>query len=208
MGLTYNFLLMLYPLHSLYYVPPPSHQDSSLSIFLPNLQSAGGHLALLTAYHLLKAQPSHTLSGLLLHFGAYDLSLLPAARNRTQLPVLNCTAMRNFINAFCPAMDAEALKHPSVSPYYEDLEKWRGRLPSALFTCGTSDCLLDDTVAMATKWLMGGGEAVVRFYEGAPHGFIHFSEEASDGAREGRMDVIEYIGDRLVSMGGDRIGVR
>ncbi|KAK6601304.1 esterase/lipase/thioesterase [Botrytis cinerea] len=51
-------------------------------------------------------------------------------------------------------MSDEQKKHPLVSPYYEDLEIFRGRLPSALFTCGTEDPLLDDSVTMATKWMM------------------------------------------------------
>lgn len=69
-------------------------------------------------------------------------------------------------------MPDENKKKPQISPYYEDLEKFRGRLPSALFTCGTEDPLLDDSVAMATKWMMMGGEAVIKVYTGAPHAFF------------------------------------
>jgi len=67
-------------------------------------------------------------------------------------------------------MTEEEKRHPSVSPLYADLEPLRGKLPPALFTCGTEDCLLDDTMFMSTKWLMAGGEAFVKFIPGAPHG--------------------------------------
>ena len=79
------------------------------------------------------------------------------------------------MKTFLPNMTLEQKQHPSVSPYYQNLEKYRGRLPSALFTCGTEDPLLDDSVMMSTKWLMAGGEAILKIYPGAPHGFIAFS---------------------------------
>lgn len=78
----------------------------------------------------------------------------------------------HFTDAFLPGTTAAQKKDPKISPFYEDLEAFRGRLPKALFTCGTADPLLDDTVLMGVKWLMAGGEAVVKIYEGAPHAFI------------------------------------
>jgi acetyl esterase/lipase len=47
-------------------------------------------------------------------------------------------------------------------------------LPPALFLCGTDDPLLDDTLLMSMKWMIAGGEAVVKIYPGAPHGFTVF----------------------------------
>ena len=78
------------------------------------------------------------------------------------------------MDVFLPSMTHEEKLSPSVSPYYADFGKYRGRLPSALFTCGTEDPLLDDSVMMATKWLMAGGDAILKIYPGAPHGFIGF----------------------------------
>lgn len=82
--------------------------------------------------------------------------------------------MDHFASAFLPRQTLEERKDPSISPFYENIENYRGRLPSALFTCGTEDPLLDDSVTMGTKWLMAGGQAIVKIYPGAPHGFIAF----------------------------------
>lgn len=40
------------------------------------------------------------------------------------------------------------------------------KCPPAIFTCGTLDPLLDDSVMMATKWTMSGAEAVLKLYPG------------------------------------------
>ena len=90
--------------------------------------------------------------------------------------------MTHFINAFLPNYTLEQKRHPSISPFYEDIYKFRGRLPRALFTCGTNDALLDDSIFMSVKWQMAGAEAVVKLYEGAVHAFIGFPVEKSDEA--------------------------
>lgn len=74
-------------------------------------------------------------------------------------------------------MSVEEKKSPAISPFYEDLAPFRGRLPSALFTCGTEDPLLDDSVLMGTRWMMAGGVAFVKIYTGAPHAFVGFPVE-------------------------------
>jgi acetyl esterase/lipase len=40
------------------------------------------------------------------------------------------------------------------------------KCPPAIFTCGTLDPLLDDSVLMATKWTMSGADAVLKLYPG------------------------------------------
>jgi acetyl esterase/lipase len=104
--------------------------------------------------------------------------------------------VNRFVDAFLPNMPFEKKQDPSISPYYADLEKYRGRLPNALFTCGTEDPLLDDSVAMATKWLMAGGEAILKIYSGAPHGFIGFVGLLNE-AGEALEDTKTYIRERL-----------
>lgn len=94
-------------------------------------------------------------------------------------------------------MSLEEKKSPSVSPFYEDLTKFRGRLPSALFTCGTVDPLLEDTMFMGTKWLMSGGEAVVKIYTGAAHGFIAFPHEMLKEAGMCLLDTKAFIQERV-----------
>lgn len=97
----------------------------------------------------------------------------------------------------------EEKQDPSISPYYEDLEQWRGRLPSALFTCGTEDMLLNDTVLMSLKWLMGGGEAVVRIYVGAVHGYVGHSKDVFPQAKEGMRDTLTYVKEKMDNVSRD-----
>jgi len=52
-----------------------------------------------------------------------------------------------------------------ISPFWADFSKI-GKLPPTLFTCGTLDCLLDDSVFMSTKWGMSGAESVLKIYPG------------------------------------------
>lgn len=105
--------------------------------------------------------------------------------------------MAHFVSASVPGMSLEQKQDPSVSPFYEDLEKFGGKLPSALFTIGTEDPLLDDSVAMATKWMMAGGHAILKVYPGAPHGFNRFPRQAFKEAGEATDDTEAYIQERL-----------
>lgn len=90
----------------------------------------------------------------------------------------------------------EDLKHPSISPLYADLTTIKS-LPAALFTCGTEDILLDDTVFMSAKWMAAGGEAVVKILPGAPHAYIGFPDEVLEVAREGRAVTVEFMKSKL-----------
>ena len=65
-------------------------------------------------------------------------------------------------------------------------------LPPAFFQCGTEDIFLDDTVVMSCKWVMAGGESIVKFYPGAPHGFTAAPSEMMSLAGEGRKDMAEF----------------
>lgn len=50
---------------------------------------------------------------------------------------------------------------------------------------------------MATKWLMAGGEAVVKIYAGAPHGFVGFPAEQMREAGEALADTVVFIKERM-----------
>lgn len=51
-----------------------------------------------------------------------------------------------------------------ISPLYADLNSMT--LPPALFTCGTLDPLLDDSILMSAKWTMSGAESILKVYPG------------------------------------------
>jgi acetyl esterase/lipase len=176
-------------------------------------ESAGAHLALLTALHLLqhpnpKFSRDFAFQGLLLHFGSYTFRWLPQVYTWQRDPplVLDRDLMEHYRDAFLPGwQDAERgqgtqvrLEDPAVSPLYADLEPLRGRLPDALFTCGTEDPLLDDSLLMAAKWRVAGGGTETLIVPGAPHGFIMFPR-TMEGARsdEGMALVEKFVGKRL-----------
>lgn len=71
------------------------------------------------------------------------------------------------------------------------------QLPSALFTCGTSDLLLDDSVIMSTKWAMSGAESILKIYPGAPHGFSFFPVGGTERTDECLKDIGMYMRERL-----------
>ncbi|KAL2426635.1 hypothetical protein ABEF95_011058 [Exophiala dermatitidis] len=169
-------------------------------------ESAGAHLSLLVALYLLQHHDQKyaefRFRGLLLHFGCFSLIWTPSVYNfkKPEVLVLDRDLMDHFIDAFCPGMSDEEKKHPSSSPLYADLEPLRGKLPPALFTCGTEDCLLDDTMFMSTKWLMAGGQAIVKIIPGAPHGFIFFPRHVKgSGSEEGMNAVEDFIRSKLSS---------
>ncbi|KAK0100410.1 hypothetical protein ONS95_008360 [Cadophora gregata] len=161
-------------------------------------ESAGAHLSVIVTFHLLKTQPEFKLpGGLLLHFGGYDLSKLPSSVHWKRNIVLNGPIIDRFMNAFLPNHNLDERRVGAISPYYEDFSPFRGRLPSALFTIGTEDPLVDDTVVMSVKWMMFGGEAIVKVYPGACHGFIGFAPSLLKEAGEALDDTKTYIQDRV-----------
>jgi acetyl esterase/lipase len=78
--------------------------------------------------------------------GCYDLSLTPSVVNwGSDRLILNTSDVRMFTNYFCgPDRDR---RDPQISPLYADLKG----LPPTLFSVGTRDLLLDDTLFMAAR---------------------------------------------------------
>ena len=134
------------------------------------------------------------------------------ARNFSKPLVLTPEIMIKYMDAFLPGVPPEDRKDPSMSPFYKDLTGLK--LPPALFTCGTEDCLLDDTLMMGLKWQMAGAEAIVRLYPGAPReslfqqcslgtanvfhidGFVLFAPERVLAAKECLEDIKTFLNDK------------
>ena len=55
-------------------------------------------------------------------------------------------------------------------------------MPPALFTVGTRDALLDDSLFMAPRWLAAGNIAELALYPGACHGFVSIPFHQRDEA--------------------------
>jgi acetyl esterase len=131
-------------------------------------ESAGGHLAAATILRM-RDRYGYVFRGANLVYGVYDLSMTPSQRmfGSTRL-VLRTIDMQQFYNAFLP--DITERRTPDISPLYADL---KGLCP-ALFTIGTSDALLDDTLFMYTRWIAAGNEADLAVFPGGAHGFTLF----------------------------------
>jgi acetyl esterase/lipase len=133
-------------------------------------ESAGAHLAAVT---LLRLRDRHAVTGAfgaaVLDYGVFDLSMSPSQRlwGEREL-VLSAPAIAWFGAQFVPTHDVEQRRDPDVSPLFADLSD----MPPAIFTVGTNDPLLDDTLFMEARWRMAGNDTELDIWAEAPHGFI------------------------------------
>ncbi|KAF2094998.1 acetyl esterase [Rhizodiscina lignyota] len=162
-------------------------------------ESAGGHLSVVTTFELLRTHSEPLpLKGLILNYGVYDCAVfLPQAHTIATPAIINLPIMFRYNDAFAPNTTIEQRRDPMYSPIYENLFKFKGRLPPALFTCGTEDPLLDDTTLMSLKWMAAGGEAVVKIYPGAPHGFSLFPAKMYEAASQVNEHIKEFMLEKL-----------
>lgn len=134
-------------------------------------ESAGGHLSAVT---LLRMRDRHGFTGFKaanLVFGAFDLSMTPSQRSfGDERLVLRTIDIIKFSEAFLANVTAKDWRNPDISPLYADLKG----LPPALFTIGTRDALLDDSLFMYARWLAAGNQAELVVYPGGAHGFTAF----------------------------------
>lgn len=145
-------------------------------------ESAGGHLTAVTILRMRDRYGYTGWRGANLVYGAFDLSMTPSQRmfgNRRL--VLRTIDMQQFYNAFLPTVTDRQV--PDISPLFADL---RGLVP-ALFSVGTSDALLDDTLFMHARWIAAGNPAELAIYPGGAHGFTLFPNALSKDAMA-RMD--------------------
>lgn len=147
-------------------------------------ESAGGHLSATT---ILRMRDRHGYTGFSaanLVYGVYDLAMTPSQRSWGGDPlVLSTPIMAWFYDHFVPS---EKRRDPDVSPLYAELHD----LPPALFTVGTLDPLLDDTLFMHQRWMAAGNKSELRVYPGGPHGFDAHPTKLGAGARQSMNEFI------------------
>lgn len=140
-------------------------------------ESAGGHLAAVT---ILRMRDKHNYTGFKganLVFGAFDLSMTPSQKQfGNERLVLRTVDMEKFYDAFLG--DKIKRRDPDVSPLYARLHD----MPPALFTIGTRDALMDDSLFMYARWIAAGNEAELGVYPGGAHGFVAFPGDLSRAA--------------------------
>jgi acetyl esterase/lipase len=140
-------------------------------------ESAGGHL---TAVTILRLRDRHGFTGFRganIVYGAFDLAMTPSQRQFGNMRLMLRTIdMQQFYNAFLPTITDRRV--PDISPLYADLKN----LCPALFSVGTRDALLDDTLFMHARWVAAGNDAELAIYPGGPHGFTLFPSDLSKAA--------------------------
>jgi len=132
-------------------------------------ESAGAHLSAVTLLRLREKRGAAPFAAANLVYGCYDLGFTPSVRRWGERNlVLSTPIIEWFTDHFLP--DRARRASADASPLHADL---RG-MPRALFTVGTLDPLLDDTLFMAQRWLAAGNRAELAIYPGGVHGFNLF----------------------------------
>ncbi len=155
------------------------HYDGRLTI---GGDSSGAHLAVVT---LLRLRDRHGISPRVfaaanLVFGPYDLTGTPSRRlwGDREL-ILSGPTMQWFADCFLFGVRDEDRLDPDLSPLYAELHD----LPPALFSCGTLDPLLDDSLFMEARWRAAGNEATLSLWPEGVHAFTAFPIEISRRSR-------------------------
>jgi acetyl esterase/lipase len=162
---------------------------------------AGANFAALVTLQLIRSRPQHQLDALLLVNGIFDLTLnLPSTVESRPSIVIDRPMIEKFIEAYTAGASTETRRNPLMSLLYADLhelvtESPFGMLPPALFTCGTADPVVDDSVLMSVKWIATGSEAVIKLYPGAPHMFTAF--KGSKVADDAAADTAAFLDEKL-----------
>jgi acetyl esterase len=147
-------------------------------------ESAGGYYAALTTLRIRdELDAIDRVVGANLVFGVYDLSGAPAFRGArpSDVPDILEDGLGEFVNGcFVPGLTPDDCKVPSISPLYADLHD----LPPALFTVGSADHLLDDSLFMAARWEVFGNDTELAVYPDCIHAFNAFPTELAKRANE------------------------
>lgn len=133
-------------------------------------QSAGAHLAAVSAMSLRDQRLLGAFDACVLLYGVFDLTGSPSVRAAgPEALVLNGPTLAADLGRLLPDRDEAGRRLPDVSPLYAPMRD----LPPALFVAGDLDPLRDDSVLMADAW---SAAARVDLLEVplAPHGFVHF----------------------------------
>ena len=132
-------------------------------------ESAGATLAVPT---LVRMRDRHGFTGFSaanLSYGNYDTTGTPSQALIGQHGYLLRTAdIEQCSNLYAP--DPSTRRNPDMSALYADVHG----MPAALFSVGTFDPFLDDSLFLYARWIAAGNVAELAVYPGATHGFNMF----------------------------------
>ncbi len=133
-------------------------------------ESAGGHLSAVTILRLKNRLGSCPFVGANLVYGVFDMSGTPKMNSwGDRNLILSGPIVKYFGDQLLPPATFADLdrKDPSLSPLYADLTD----LCPALFSVGTMDPIMDDTLFMAMRWISACNPAELEIYPGGIHAF-------------------------------------
>lgn len=133
-------------------------------------ESAGAHLALCALLSLRDdgVNVRSLFAGAQFSYGIYDLGMTRSQREwGDRFLGLSTPYLAWFYDLLLPDVDVDDRRSAAYSPLYADV----AGMPPALFTVGTQDPLLDDSLLMSAHWSDAGNEATLTVYPEAPHGF-------------------------------------
>jgi acetyl esterase len=141
-------------------------------------ESAGAHLAAVTLIRLRDLGRVEAFRAANLLFGCFDLSLTPSMRLAKGAPFVTVESMKQFTSVFAGDHD---LRDAAISPLYADLSG----LPPAMFTVGSIEPLVDDSLFMHSRWQAAGNTSQLAIYPGGIHGFNSFDGDLAFAANLG-----------------------
>ncbi len=137
-------------------------------------ESAGAHLSAVVLMRMRDA-----FVGANLVYGMYDLALTDFAKRWGQRNlILNTPIIEWCVESLTPGWTEAQRRDPDLSPIYGDL----AGLPPALFTVGTDDPTLHDSIGMHEQWNTANGNATLEIYEHGFHAFNLFPSKMGDAS--------------------------
>lgn len=153
-------------------------------------ESAGAYFAVVALLRIRdELDAADRVAGANLIFGIYDLSGTPSqygVRPSAAPDVVGGETFDDVLAAYTPGLSRLDVRRPDISPMYAALHD----LPPALFTVGTADHLLDDSLFMSQRWEAWGNDAVLAVYPDCPHAFLGLPTEL---AKRAAAQVDEFI---------------
>ncbi|MAE37602.1 MAG: alpha/beta hydrolase [Pelagibacteraceae bacterium] len=153
-------------------------------------ESAGANLSAVTLQRLKNKNMLEPFKGANLIYGSYDARLTPSTlrkKDSDEVFLLSYEMIRKFRDSYFQGnID---LSSPDVSPIQGDLSG----MPPALFTVGTRDLLLDDSLFMYGRWLSYGSHASILIIAGADHAFNAFQSETTSSVENKISEFIKSV---------------
>lgn len=152
-------------------------------------ESAGANLAAATLLKVRDDTGYTDWAGANLVYGSYLPHGTPSVRQwSTEGLILDPDSMAWFGDKYTGGRDI-----PMDDPYFSPLYGALDEMPPALFTVGTWDPLIDDTLFMAMRWLAAGNATDLAVYPGGTHAFDAFPTQIALEARNRMHEFIKGV---------------